>query len=135
MGGSAAYARIRHDVLAIAAAVPPGRLVTHAAIGAHLDVMPRHVAYILAMLTAEEKDRLPWHRVVGADGTIRKPRPGATSQAALLLADGVSLGPDGRVADLQHRLADVPTLPHGIARQTRPAAAPTGGRRSPRATA
>ncbi len=131
MAGSAAYARIRRDVLAITAAIPPGRVVTHAAIGAHLDVVPRHVAYILAMLTAEEKDALPWHRVVGADGAIRSPRPGTTSQASLLLADGVSLGPDGRVAELPLRLADVPALPHGIARQTRPAVAPT--RRRPTA--
>ena len=125
MARSAAYARIRRDVLAITAAVPTGRLVTHAAIGAHLDVVPRHVAYILSMLTAEEKDSLPWHPVVGADGAVRAPRPGATSQASLLLADGISLGPDGRVADLALRIADVATLPHGVPKQTRPAARAT----------
>lgn len=125
MAGSAAYARIRRDVLAITAAIPAGRVVTHAAIGAHLDVVPRHVAYILAMLTAEEKDALPWHRVVGADGAVRTPRPGATSQASLLLADGVSLGPDGRVSDLALRVADVAALPHGVPKQTRPAVAPS----------
>jgi methylated-DNA-protein-cysteine methyltransferase-like protein len=90
MPKSAAYARIRKDVLAIVAAIPRGRLLTHAAIGAHLDVMPRHVAYLLAMLEPHERATLPWHRVVGKDGALgRRAGVDGRSQAELLAAEGV----------------------------------------------
>lgn len=125
MARSAAYARIKADVLRIVAAIPRGRLATHAAIGAHLDVVPRHVAYILAMLSLPEKSALPWHRVVGADGALGTPKRGADGrpQADWLrdeghVVDGAALAP-GYV----ERLVDVAALRHGVPRQARPAAA------------
>ena len=47
-----------------------GRVTTYGAIGNHLSVMARHVAYILATLTFEEQQELPWHRVVADKGAI-----------------------------------------------------------------
>jgi alkylated DNA nucleotide flippase Atl1 len=111
--------------------------VTFAEVGAHLDVMPRHVAYILATLTEIEKATLPWHRAVAADGGLGAPKRGAdgTGQAALLAAEGVVLDAGGRVADLAARRIAVAALPHGVSPQLRPAEAPVSKgppRRRPR---
>lgn len=120
------FARIKADVLAIVAAVPQGRVVTFADVGAHLDVMPRHVAYILVQLSEMEKATLPWHRAVAAEGTLGVPKSGAggESQRALLAAEGAAFDPDGRITDFVARLAEVAALPHGVPKQTRPADAP-----------
>jgi methylated-DNA-protein-cysteine methyltransferase-like protein len=134
MARSAAYARIKGDVLRIVAAIPRGRLATHAAIGAHLDVVPRHVAYILAMLSAPEKSALPWHRVVGADGALGAPKRGAEArpQADWLRDEGHVVDGAALAAGFADRLVDVARLPHGVPRQQRPSPAPdrTGRGRS-----
>jgi methylated-DNA-protein-cysteine methyltransferase-like protein len=129
--GSPFFARIKADVLRILAAVPAGRVVTFTDVGAHLDVMPRHVAYILATLPEIEKATLPWHRAVTADGTLGLPKSGAggESQRALLAAEGAAFDPEGRITDFVVRRAEVAALPHGVARQTRPAEAPRARRR------
>jgi alkylated DNA nucleotide flippase Atl1 len=62
--GSPHFARIKKDVLTIVAAIPAGRLVSYKDIGEWLDVMPRHVAYILALLDPVDRAHLPWQRAV-----------------------------------------------------------------------
>jgi methylated-DNA-protein-cysteine methyltransferase-like protein len=74
MPKSPAFIRIKADVLAIVSAIPEGRFTTFAAIGRHLDVMPRHFAYILASLDDHERRDLPWHRVLAEGGKISKTR-------------------------------------------------------------
>jgi methylated-DNA-protein-cysteine methyltransferase-like protein len=68
MAKSPFFARIKADVLTIVASIPEGGVVTFRDIGAHLDVMPRHVAYILKMLDAEERAAFPADRVVAKAG-------------------------------------------------------------------
>jgi methylated-DNA-protein-cysteine methyltransferase-like protein len=123
--GSPFFARIKGDVLRIVATVPPGRVASFAGIGAHLDVMPRHVAYILATLSDIEAATLPWHRVVAADGGLGAAKSGAdgTPQRVLLAAEGAAFNRDGRITDFVARCIEVAALPHGVARQTRPDAA------------
>jgi methylated-DNA-protein-cysteine methyltransferase-like protein len=70
MSRSIAFEKIRSDVLGATASVPLGRVTTYALIGDHLEVMARHVSYILATLTDEEQERIPWHRVTGVGGKI-----------------------------------------------------------------
>lgn len=118
------FARIQRDVLAIIASVPEGRLVTFAEVGAHLDVMPRHVAYLLAMLDGPERDLIPWHRAVAADGRVER-----AAQRAALEAEGHGFDPDGRVSGFLSRVVAVATLPHGVAPQKRPADAPVATKR------
>ncbi|PPD14266.1 MAG: hypothetical protein CTY25_13800 [Methylobacterium sp.] len=124
--GSPFFARIKRDVLAIMASVPPGRLVTFRDIGAHLDVVPRHPAYILATLDPIEAGQVPWHRAVNEAGQLDRPKTDDTgaSQRALLEAEGHLIAPDGRILDLAQRLVEVASLPHGIPVQRRPADAP-----------
>jgi hypothetical protein len=44
----------REHVLQLTASVPAGRLCIDQSMGAYLDVMPRHVAYILSRLEDDE---------------------------------------------------------------------------------
>lgn len=101
MPKSAAFARIKADVLGVVRDIPPGRVCTYAAIGRHLDVMARHVAYILATLADEERADVPWHRVVAESGAVNRTKHGrGPEQVARLTGEGVAVGPKGVVADL-----------------------------------
>jgi methylated-DNA-protein-cysteine methyltransferase related protein len=108
-------ARIRADVLAIAAHVPRGALVTVPEVATHLDVMPHHVADILSGLDQPERDRLPWHRIVPLDGRVAPPE-----QRAALEAEGYGFDADGRVAGFPAQVVDVASLKHGVLPQRRP---------------
>jgi methylated-DNA-protein-cysteine methyltransferase related protein len=70
MPKSAAFIQIKAGVIEITANIPVARVTTYSAIGKHLNVMPRHVAYILTTLSLEEKLELPWYRVVAEKGAI-----------------------------------------------------------------
>ncbi len=108
------YARIKRDVLLIMRSVPPGQVVTFADIGAHLDVMPRHVAHILATLDPMERETVPWHRAVRHDGAMSTR---ADEQRALLRAEG------------EAQPVPVAALAHGVPQHVRPAEAPRPPRR------
>ncbi|MBC2653690.1 MGMT family protein [Novosphingobium flavum] len=125
---SPAFARIQADVLAIVRSVPPGALVTFADVGGHLDVMPRHVAYILAMLAPAEQLGTPWHRAVPENGRLRRGAGDAlgASQADLLRAEGVAVTAAGVIANLAAHRCPVGGLPHGVPVQRRQDR-PTGG--------
>jgi methylated-DNA-protein-cysteine methyltransferase-like protein len=120
------FARIRADVLAITRAVPRGELVSFVDVGHHLDVVPRHVAYILANLGSADEAAVPWHRAVPADGWLKTPKAdhAGRTQAALLEAEGVILDHDRRIVNLAARLRPVRDLPHGVPQQQRPVDAP-----------
>ena len=81
--------------------VPRGRVCTYAAIGRYLDVMARHVAYILATLTDDERSGVPWHRMVAESGALNRTQHGrGAEQRATLEAEGVAISPRGVVVDL-----------------------------------
>lgn len=102
--------------------------------GEYLDVMPRHVAYILGRLEDNEKFVYPWHRVVSADGSLGAPRknPDGTPQAALLRAEGLLINGNRVEPGFQHAFMPAEQLPSGLPRQKRPADAPVPKRRSKR---
>lgn len=118
-------------MLAIVDAIPPGRVTTHRSIGEHLDVMPRHVAYILSQLDEASKRVHPWHRVVSADGSlgVQKRAPDGATQAALLRAEGVPVASNSLAPHLGAAFVAAGDLDHGILAQTRPAGAASAGRR------
>jgi methylated-DNA-protein-cysteine methyltransferase related protein len=70
MPKSSAFIQIKAGVVEITANIPVARITTYSAICEHLNVMPRHVAYILTTLSLEEKLELPWYRVVAEKGAI-----------------------------------------------------------------
>ncbi|MCU0730505.1 MAG: MGMT family protein, partial [Hyphomonas sp.] len=126
---------IKAQVLQLTAAVPAGRVCTFQSMGEYLDVMPRHVAYLLSQLDAEEQQRVPWYRVVAADGTLGTPKQSRdrTTQAELLRAEGVAVRGNRVEPDFATVCIAAEQLPSGLARQTRPAEAPvpTSRRRPP----
>jgi methylated-DNA-protein-cysteine methyltransferase related protein len=121
MAKSAAFARIKADVLRIVQAIPAGKVLAFADIGRHLDVAPRHVAYILTMLPDAEKALIPWHRVVGESGALGKPKFDAdgVSQAELLRAEGHVLEDGGALLDMPRVTVALAKLKSGVPRQTR----------------
>lgn len=93
MPKSAAFQRIKTEVLTVTRAIPAGRVTSFRAIGLHLNVVPRQVAYILATLSDAEKEQTPWYRVVSDNGALERPKFDGygRSQADLLAAEGVPL--------------------------------------------
>jgi len=79
-------------------AIPPGAVTSYrgVALAAGVPNGARQVARVLHSLSA--KERLPWHRVVRADGAVALPPGGGRElQIALLRAEGVPVADDGRV--------------------------------------
>ena len=93
MPKSPAFIQIKEGILEITSKIPVGRVTTYGAIGNHLNVIARHVAYILATLTFEEKQELPWHRVVADQGAITVSKLNARHRVQIekLKQDGVKL--------------------------------------------
>lgn len=121
MPPSAAYARIKRDVYAVARAVPRGRITSYRAIGVFLDVVPRQVAYLLALTGDEAREQVPWHRVVGDDGALGRPKRDfdGRTQAELLAAEGVTVE-RGVVRDLDARWWEPTTKATGVVPVPRP---------------
>ena len=94
-------ARLKPRVLAVLAAIPEGRVTTYGAIARHLRVTARQVAFILARLTVEESERLPWFRVVAANGVVSTTKLGAVGRRQIqrLRAEGVAVTLRNKVED------------------------------------
>lgn len=75
MAKSEAFARIKHHILTMTLSIPSGRVSVYRSLAEHIDVMPRHVAYILSTLSEDERGFVPWHRVVAEGGVISIPNP------------------------------------------------------------
>jgi methylated-DNA-protein-cysteine methyltransferase related protein len=126
MPKSPAFARIKDDVLQIVDAIPKGKLCTYRAVGEHLDVVPRHVAYILSQLKPEEKMIYPWHRVVSDDGSLGavKRHADGKTQAEMLGAEGLVVRKNSVEVSMARALMEVSDLGSGVAKQTRQRASP-----------
>lgn len=78
--------------------IPAGRVTSYGRVAARagLPGAARLVVRVLHSLT--DKDGLPWHRVLRADGSIALPAGGGLElQRALLAREGVDSTPEGRV--------------------------------------
>jgi methylated-DNA-protein-cysteine methyltransferase-like protein len=117
---SLAFARITAEVKAAALAVPLGRVTTYGAIGNHLQVTPRHVAFVMARLSPEESAEIPWHRVVGTGGKIRQPTAEELRHhRSRLLTEGLKVSADGKIADFEAVLFTWPERADGPGRPVR----------------
>lgn len=101
MAKSAAFDQLRSRVLSVVAAVPEGQVTTYGTIARHLGTTARQVARVLASFTPEESARLPWFRVVAANGVVSTTKLGAVGrrQIARLQAEGVAVTPRNKVED------------------------------------
>lgn len=100
-GKSAAFARIRAEVIRLVGLIPAGKFTTYGSIAIHMNVGARHVATVLASLTPEQSATLPWHRVVSADARIspNMPEDSARKQRRLLKAEGLRIDKNGFIQD------------------------------------
>jgi len=69
MARSEAFERNAGEVIDLVDAIPAGHCTSYGAIGSVLGITPRYVALIMA--TAPDVGSVPWHRVVGADGSVK----------------------------------------------------------------
>ena len=100
---SLAFSRIRAEVMAATASIPPGRVTTYSALANHLEVVPRHVAFVLASLSSAEAADLPWHRVVAQKGALRSSSAaGLRRQRERLTQEGIKVVKDQIPAFTQH---------------------------------
>jgi methylated-DNA-protein-cysteine methyltransferase related protein len=121
MGNSAAFIRIKSQVLMMTSHIPAGYVSTYRSLGEHIDVMPRHIAYILTMLSMEEKDRIPWYRVVSDSGAISAPRTSkALEQIEKLTAEGIEIDRAKKIANFDLVFIAAVNLGSGIDRQSKP---------------
>ena len=98
---SVAFARIRAEVIRLVALIPEGKFTTYGSIAVHMNVVARHVAFVMSRLTEEEAARLPWHRVVGAEARVSQKMKAALAkvQRARLKAEGLKIDARGFIQD------------------------------------
>ncbi|HRQ89595.1 MAG TPA: MGMT family protein [Bacteroidia bacterium] len=99
--GTSFLDRIRPEVIALVMDIPAGRFTTYGTLARHLGINPRHVARILSHLEADESERLPWHRVVAAEGRISRSMPddAQAEQRQRLGQEGLSIDDRGFIRD------------------------------------
>ena len=100
-GKSPAFARIRAEVIRLVALIPEGKFTTYGSIAVHMNVMARHVAFVMSRLTDEESKALPWHRVVSADARLSAKMDSELRdlQKSRLESEGMSIDPKGFIED------------------------------------
>jgi methylated-DNA-protein-cysteine methyltransferase related protein len=111
LSGSDTFKLMKRAVFRAARFVPEGKVTTAAEIGRALNIPARHAAYILAMLTDEERTSVPAHRVAPKDGKCGKPetRTAQQSEAVKRLAmEGVLLDAKGAVFGFTDRFCKLP---------------------------
>ncbi|SRR5579871_257440 len=96
-------ARFKSQVMDVVAAIPEGRVTTYGNIAHYLRGTARQVAFVLARLSKEESQQLPWFRVVAANGVVSSTKLGAVGrrQIARLRAEGVAITSRNKVEDFQ----------------------------------
>lgn len=98
---SPAFARIRAEVIRLVALIPEGKFTTYGSMAVHMNVMARHVAFVMSRLTDEESQALPWHRVVSADARLSSKMDVELRelQKSRLVFEGMSIDSKGFIED------------------------------------
>jgi methylated-DNA-protein-cysteine methyltransferase-like protein len=77
--------------------VPRGKVSSYRDIARRAG-LPNGARQVVRILhTMGEPYRLPWHRIIRADGTVALEGPGRELQIALLRAEGIRVSKEGRV--------------------------------------
>src|SRR5262249_55945690 len=93
--------QLKSRVLQVVATIPEGRVTTYGTIARYLRTSARQVGMVMAALTPNESRRLPWFRVVAANGVISTIKLGSVGrrQIARLRAEGVMVTHGNKVED------------------------------------
>ncbi|MGQ0457550.1 MAG: MGMT family protein [Hyphomicrobium sp.] len=99
MAEAVAHAKLKRDLIALARAIPQGRVATHDDLAAHLKIPQPLLMTLLSNLTDDERDMAPWRRVVAKGGAIGR-GPHRDAHFAELVREGVAVSPAGIVQDM-----------------------------------
>lgn len=85
-------------IVAVIQAIPPGRVASYGLVARAAGLANGARQVVRVLHSRSEKDGLPWHRMLRADGSIALPPGGGFElQRALLKAEGVEVSPSGGV--------------------------------------
>ena len=90
------------QVYAIVRAIPRGKVVSYGGVAALMGLARGARGVGSALNALPDEHDVPWWRVVNRNGEISIPHPGGTLQRALLEAEGVRFGADGRIDWARH---------------------------------
>jgi methylated-DNA-protein-cysteine methyltransferase-like protein len=92
-----ARAPLTERILSVIKAIPKGKAASYGQIAA-LAGSPRGARQVARVLhSLSEKEKLPWHRVIGASGKISLPAAGGAEQALRLRREGVPVDASGKL--------------------------------------
>jgi methylated-DNA-protein-cysteine methyltransferase-like protein len=95
--------RSKAELLSLLRKVPVGFVTTAEGLADQIGVAAPLVVTMLAQLNEDERDLVPWHRVVAKGGGIGR-GPQRDRQFALLVREGVTVSPAGIVQDLARHM-------------------------------
>jgi methylated-DNA-protein-cysteine methyltransferase related protein len=61
---------IKREVIDLVCRIPKGNVITYGGVAFYIGGIARTIGWIMATLSEEEMLTVPWHRVIGANGTI-----------------------------------------------------------------
>lgn len=92
-----ARAPLTERILAVLRAIPNGKVASYGQVAA-LAGSPRGARQVARVLhSLSEKEKLPWHRVVGVSGRISLPAEASAEQARRLRREGVPVDASGKL--------------------------------------
>jgi methylated-DNA-protein-cysteine methyltransferase-like protein len=95
--------RSKAELLSLLRKIPHGRVTTAESLAAEIGIPAPLVVTMLAQLSEDERDLVPWYRVVAKGGGIGR-GPHRDQQFARLVREGVTVSPAGIVHDLARHL-------------------------------
>ena len=95
--------RPKADLLTLLRHIPLGRVTTAESLAGEIGIPAPLVMTMLAQLTDDERDLVPWHRVVAKGGAIGRGLY-RDQQFARLVREGVMVSPAGIVQDMARHL-------------------------------
>ena len=95
--------RSKAELLELVRKIPIGRVTTAESLAREIGIAAPLAVIMLSQLTEDERDLVPWHRVVQKGGGIGR-GPHRDQQFARLVREGVTVSPAGIVQDLARHL-------------------------------
>jgi len=120
----------KSELLDLMRKIPLGRVASVDCVGKEIGVPPALVYTMLSQLSEDERELVPWHRIVAKGGAIGR-GPHRDQQFARLVREGVMVSPAGIVQDLLRFMVSAfpaEPLPNAEPAATPPAAPGSQGR-------
>ncbi|CCB64586.1 MULTISPECIES: MGMT family protein [unclassified Hyphomicrobium] len=94
---------VKAELLKLLRKIPLGRVASSDRLASELGVPAPLVVMLMGQLSEDERDLVPWHRVVAKGGAIGR-GPHRDQQFARLVREGVMVSPAGIVQDLERHM-------------------------------